>query len=157
MPKPTKAEVEIESKKNLKDIAELKFDGWGDAVVLIEQLSKLQEQVGHKPDEKKGKEGSGLLAEVASIKSQLSAIMAVEGLTGLRHNNFVFSDCWVDGRETTPLKDLKIELAQEGLLKTDKDFELWEKCVKAATKKGDGYMRRMLTDLTKPRSGGWDD
>ena len=142
--------------RGMPDVVTLQFDGWDTTVNLIEQLHDLQDKVGVKPDDKKGKEGTGLLAKIAEIKGQLSAIMAVEGLPGLRHNNLVFSDCWVDGRSSTSIKDLKIELAQEGLLKTDADFELWEKCVKAATKTGDGYMRRMLTDLNKPKFG-WED
>ena len=152
MPKPKMSrEEEIKSKRSLPDVLELKFEGCMDAVLLLEELAKIKGQIGTKPDEKKGKEGSGWLAQEAQIKQKLSAIMAVEGLTGLRHNNLVFSDVWMEGRASTPIQDLKIELVQAGV-----DLGLVNECIAKVTKTGDGYARRVLTDLDKPRSG-WDD
>lgn len=141
MPKP---KFDDSKTKNLPDVAELKFEGWGDTVVLLEQLHELQQQVGKAPDEKKGKEGSGLLAQIHMIKSQLSSYMAVAGVDGLRHNNLVFSDCWIEGTERIDVKLLQVELAQAGV-----DLTIIKACVKAATKKGDGYVRRQLRDLNK--------
>lgn len=152
MPKPDSITKDLESKKKLPDVVEQKFDGWGDAVVLLEKLNSLKAQVGRKPDNKKGKEGTGLLAEIEDVATQLSAIMAVEGLNGLRHNNLVFSDTWIEGRESVDLKALKIELVQAGV-----DLTLVNECIQKCTKTGEGYVRRMLTDLDKPRGGGWDE
>ncbi len=153
MPKvsSSKKSDESESKKTLPEVLDLKFEGAGEVVLLLEELATIKGQIGTKPDQKKGKEGSGWLAQVDVIQQKLSAIMAVEGLAGLRHNNLVFSDCWVEGRATLDPKTLMIELAMEGV-----DTKIIQKCVDKATKKGDGYLRRTLTDLNKPR-GGWDD
>lgn len=151
MPKPKANEKESKDLKSLSDVVELKFEGWEEVVFKLEKLNDLQALVGKKPDDKKGKEGAGLLAEIHNLKSELSAIMAVAGVEGLRHNNLAFSDCYIEGRETLDLKTMMVELAQEGV-----ELEVIKKCVKAATKKGDGYFRRMLVDLNKPR-GDWED
>jgi hypothetical protein len=128
--------------KTLVDAAELKFEGWEDVVMLMERLQTLQNAVGVAPDEKNNKPGAGLLREINEIKSKLSTFIAVEGLEGLRHGKLVFSDNWMEGRSTVDIGALKLELVQHGV-----DLTLLNQLIEKCTKKGDGYMRRQLTEI----------
>ena len=133
--------------KSLPEVLELhNLTDREDVAVMLDQLFTLQAQLGRKPDNKKGRDGAGLLGQIDSIKQQLSSIIAVEGLDGLRHNNIAFTDCWVDGRVTVDVAELKTQLALEGV-----DLGLLNRSIEACTKRGDGYARRMLVDLSKPR------
>lgn len=148
MPKPKSSAEDLESKKRLPELLETDLDDRDEAVMLLEQLNQLQVQVGKKPDEKKNKEGSGLLKQIQEVKTKLSVILAMSGLNGLRHGSLVFSDCWVDGRPTLDVKALKIELASEGV-----DLELLNRCIEKCTKTGDGYLRRQLVNLDRKGAG----
>src|SRR3990167_1530207 len=148
MPKPDLAKKKEADNKSLPQLLELDIESKEEAVGLIETLDRLQRQVGKAPDEKKGKEGSGLLAQIAEVKAKLSTIKLLEGLDGLRHNNLVFTDCAVPGRKSVDVQTLRVELAQEGVVIPK---ELWEMCIERATKEGEGYYRRMLIDLDKTR------
>src|SRR3990167_3433439 len=89
MPKPDLAKKKEADNKSLPQLLELDIESKEEAVGLIETLDRLQRQVGKAPDEKKGKEGSGLLAQIAEVKSKLSTIKLLEGLrvwTSLRQS-----------------------------------------------------------------------
>ena len=136
-PKPEESKENESSGSGVRGLPQLlEQDGdWTKrAIHLLEVGHQLKSQLGEKSDEKKGTEGSGLLGKLSQIEEELRLIQVEQNLEGLRHNNLVFRTVVRDGRETTPLKQLRIELAERGV-KLDVLNAAWE----AATKRGDPY------------------
>lgn len=122
----------------------LEYEGeWAKrAVELLEEGRALKAKIGDKGDEKKDKDGSGLLWDLAKIERELTEIINEHGLEGVRFNKSVFTVSAREGRTSVDVEVLKKELLVAGV-----DLSVVRSAVAAATKVGDAYYVREWKEI----------
>ena len=128
-----------EPKVKLPELLELDVAGKDEAVLLLERAADLKTKIGTDPDERKGKAGSGLLAEYAEVKVRLQSLMVEMGLEGLRHNKISYVARWQEGK-----KGLDTKLLVEALLTAGVGADVIASAMGSAMKQGEGYFVRTL-------------
>lgn len=129
-------------RNELPEILETDLDERDEAVLLLEQAMSLKNAIGEEPDEDKGKEGFGLLAEYYKVKAKLMEIQVIGGLDGLRHNKIVFIASLQNGRVYTDQDAVVNYLLDNGV-----PAETIGAAFEAGRKTGKSYWKREVREL----------
>lgn len=117
---------------------------------LLDHGVELKTTIGVKPEPKKNKPGSGLMADLDVVMEELSQIQYRYNMQGLKHRNLMFTVNQVDGRKTLDQPRLAQELLARfaGVVKRGVDpLAIITECFEAATKTGDSYFVREIEVL----------
>lgn len=131
-------------KDKLLDITSLGLAEQNEIIGLLQRGSEVKQQIGEKPDSKKGKPGSGLLKEVDEIADKLMAIQMANQLEGLRYGRLAFTSRLQPGRETVSMEVFKEQLVLAGV-----DVDTIVECESRARKTGDMFPVREIQVLSE--------